>query len=234
MTMKQVLRLTASLLVLGIGTGVWAADDKPAAKNAPKDDAKGTLVTTDETTKSAHKWVTIGDVAGVIQKIDKIDKDGTLTLRVHFTTVQPGKVPSYAYRAMGPARTPAQYNQHMQMLQSALSYQMRTTKVKDNVHDFVLRATDDIRVRTMHLPEKTDDKGQTVKYTQEELDKLKGKEVIAGYKAELSDLQVGMIIEVHLVTMKKTADDPDADTNQLYIRKLFIHGSEKVAPAPKK
>jgi hypothetical protein len=232
--MKQVTRITASLLVLGAGAAVWGADEKPAAKKDIKDDAKGTLVTDDAASKSAHKWMTVGDIAGVIQKIDKIDKDGTLTLRVHFTTVKPGTLPSYAYRAMGPARTPAQYNQHMQMMQSALAHQMRTTKVKDNVHDFVLHATDDVRVRTMHLPEKTDDKGQAVKYSQEELDKLKGKELLAGYKAELGDLQVGQIVEVHLVTMKKTSDDPDADPTKLYIRKLFIHGSEKVAPAPKK
>jgi hypothetical protein len=73
---------------------------------------------------------------------------------------------------------------------------------------------EDVKVRTMILPEQFDDKGNVKKYTKEEKEALKGKDkTLPGYESALEQLEVGQKLRVVLVEVKKksTARPRDKD-----------------------
>src|SRR5262245_29967534 len=64
---------------------------------------------------------------------------------------------------------------------------------------------DDVKVRTNLLPAERDEKGKPKRLTPEEKHKLKGDDPkLPGYTAELSSLQRGQIVEVHVSRLKGT------------------------------
>jgi hypothetical protein len=85
------------------------------------------------------------------------------------------------------------------------------------------QAMEDVKVRTMVLPEQFDDKGKPKKPTKEELAELKGKDkTLPGYESALEKLEAGQKLRVHLAEKKKSTDsakdkdnakekDPDLD-----------------------
>jgi hypothetical protein len=74
------------------------------------------------------------------------------------------------------------------------------------------QATEDVKVRTMILPEQFDDKGNIKKYTKEEKEALKGKDrTLPGYESSLENLQVGQKLRVVLAPVKKKPAEKDKD-----------------------
>src|SRR5262245_13653803 len=66
---------------------------------------------------------------------------------------------------------------------------------------------DDVKIRTLKLPEKKDDKGKSIPLTDAEKQKLKGDDrKLPGYTADLSTLSSGQMVEVHLATNKSASN----------------------------
>ena len=85
-------------------------------------------------------------------------------------------------------------------LTSQGNYRRPNVKVVED--DTVIELTPDVKVRFMHAPPKTDEKGRTIPYTEKELKELKGDPTMKGYKAELDDLKAGKAVTIHLVKLK--------------------------------
>ncbi len=69
--------------------------------------------------------------------------------------------------------------------------------------DVELQTTDDVKVRLVNPPVAFDDKGKIKKYTQKELQELKGNDPkLPGYNGEFSDIQTEQIVQVTLVRKK--------------------------------
>ncbi len=60
----------------------------------------------------------------------------------------------------------------------------------------------DVKVRTLKMPEKTDDKGKAIPYTPQEKAKLRGDPKLPGYAADLNSLKSGQVVELELSTTK--------------------------------
>jgi hypothetical protein len=110
---------------------------------------------------------------------------------------------------------------------------------------YEVTAVDDLQVRTLETPTRTDSLGNPQKYSPEELKKLKGPDPdLPGYPASYSDLLVGQIVKVYL---KKSADDKapasstgpmisgrlaaiEESTKKLTVRVQYPIGKGKEAP----
>jgi hypothetical protein len=85
--------------------------------------------------------------------------------------------------------------------------------------DFDVEVTDDVKVRQMKLPPKTDENGKKVPYTPDELVKLKGTLPLAGYEAAIGDLKSGQLVRLHLVRVKGATGE---NANKAYANRIFI------------
>lgn len=94
-----------------------------------------------------------------------------------------------------------------------------------------LKLADDVKIRTLKLPDKKDEKGNAKPLTDAEKQKLRGDDrKLPGYTAELSALTAGQMVEVHLATNKSTASTKkNADADKPFATMIVI-----VSDAPKK
>lgn len=91
------------------------------------------------------------------------------------------------------------------------SGEVQVVKDEKNV-DF--QTADGVKVRNMNPPMQFDDKGKPKKYTQRELDALKGKDKnLPGYEATLDSLKVGDAVKVTLAAPKSDKKDADKDSD---------------------
>ncbi len=119
------------------------------------------------------------------------------------------------------------------------------------------QAREEVKVRTLVLPEQFDDKGNPKKYTKAEKAELRGKDKhLPGYESSLEKLEAGQTVTVTLATVKKKlttanpkAKDPDLDAaadkdkaadkgkdteKKMQVRLIVItKEAEDSAPAPK-
>lgn len=97
--------------------------------------------------------------------------------------------------------------------------------------DHVYELTPDVKIRFMHPPPKTDEKGKNIPYTDKELRELKGDPNLKGYKADLEDLKPGKMVTLHLVRIKgakgELAEKRLAD-------RVYITGDAPMLSAPEK
>lgn len=93
---------------------------------------------------------------------------------------------------------------------------------------YELTAADEVTVRSLQAPTQTDDKGNSKKYSPEELKKLKGPDPDAvGFPSNYDNLIVGQIVKVYL---KKSADEkaePSSAADQLTGRLAVVENSTK-------
>ncbi|MCC6416673.1 MAG: hypothetical protein IT429_00320 [Gemmataceae bacterium] len=69
--------------------------------------------------------------------------------------------------------------------------------------DMQLRATDTARVRVLQPPAEYDDKGNVKKHTAKELQELRGKDGLPGYKAEFETVRQGQTVRIWLAAPPK-------------------------------
>ncbi len=82
------------------------------------------------------------------------------------------------------------------------------TQVSKQTIDF--QAREDVKVRTMVLPEQFDDKGNVKKYTKEEKEALRGKDKsLPGYESALDKLEAGQKLRVVLAPLPKKPAEKD-------------------------
>lgn len=144
---------------------------------------------------SAASFTSVGDVSGILQKVDS----GSITLRLTGVTLQGG----------GRGRSP---------------------QAKENHQDLKLELTPDYKVRILHLPPLTDDKGKPKQRSPEELQKLKGNSNLPGYTAEPDDLKPNQVVQVHLVKMRGAG----ADAKSFVSRIIIVSESNVAAQNEKK
>ena len=78
--------------------------------------------------------------------------------------------------------------------------------------DYDFQSIENVKVRTMNLPEQFDEKGNPKKYTDKEKAELKGKDKdLPGYEAQPDKLEAGQRVRVTLITVKKKTDDKKTD-----------------------
>lgn len=74
----------------------------------------------------------------------------------------------------------------------------------------------DLQVRTLQAPTRTDEKGNTQKFTPEELKKFKGSDPdLPGYPANFTDLLTGQIVKVYLRKSTDEKAEPSSTGNML-------------------
>jgi hypothetical protein len=130
-----------------------------------------------------------------------------------------------AQQRLAQARTPQQRQQAMnQFLQAQMQIQRAIAQsqgrggagyklsVQKKAIDF--QASDKVKVRTLVLPEKFDEKGTLQKYTQKELAELKGKDKgLPGYESSLEKLEVGQIVQLTLAAAAAPGKSPNKDAD---------------------
>jgi len=179
--------------------------------------ADGTPVgSTPPSTSTAPTYITVGDIVGEIVKVDSKQ----VTVRVQWYTQAPPKNSNNNSRHYGnwhrgtSGRSSQAMHQHMQFMQQQLARQRTAANGKPQEHhqDYVMDFTTDATARIQHLPQKLDENGKKVYYTPDEHQKLKGNPILPGFKADLTDLKVGQLVEAHVVRTpgsEKTKDKSD-------------------------
>ncbi len=97
--------------------------------------------------------------------------------------------------------------------------------------DTTMNFTADATARIKRLPPKVGADGKKEGYNPEEFAKLKGNPNLPGFKAELSDLKPGQMVEVHIVRLAGAAKTKDASDGQL-VRWALIIGEKDPKATP--
>jgi hypothetical protein len=103
--------------------------------------------------------------------------------------------------------------QNTAILNNAVASSIPEFRVDIKRTDVEFQAKDDVKVRTMNLPEQFDEKGNIKKYTKQELAELKGKDKnLPGYESSIEKLEVGQVAKVTLVLVSKKPATGDKET----------------------
>ena len=118
-------------------------------------------------------------------------------------------------RSRNPAQQLAQIQRILAQVQlGQLRAQQNLYTVVNRTQDIEFQAEENVKVRTMELPEQFDEKGNIKKYTREELKQLKGKDThLPGYESAFEGLRAGQLVQVTLAahkTKKPTTSPGDA------------------------
>jgi hypothetical protein len=219
MTMRQrflgaCLLLTSAIVLPALPA---APGDKKKAKNAPLDSA---------TLKA-------GEFTGKLKAVPGSDRLFLVTVETKVAIPKGGANPALAaiqrtqnqiaqaQAQLARAKKPADYNRaaaRLQQLQAQLINQTAqanlraaaNVKVKTVRNDVEFQHRDEVKVRTLVLPEQFDDKGNVKKYTKEQLNELKGKDKnLPGYESALEKLEPGQVVTVTLASYRKPKPKPD-------------------------
>ena len=103
----------------------------------------------------------------------------------------------------------------MQQLQRAIvQFQVQLARAEANLFQVIpatqkveFQAEENVKVRSKHLPEEFDEKGNIKHYTAAELVKLRGKDQdLPGYESSVENLKVGQVVQVTLRAHRKSTD----------------------------
>jgi hypothetical protein len=123
--------------------------------------------------------------------------------------------------------------------QVAVAAEIRNTAILNNVAasrmpqfridvkktDVEFQSREEVKVRTMVLPEQFDEKGNVKKYTKEELNELKGKDKKAvGYESSIEKLEPGQVVKVTLAPALTKAAAKDGAKEKL----VAVGGDKKM------
>ena len=167
--------------------------------------------------KALRKSTFTAEVVAVVE--DK--KTLRLKLTIPYVRINEGQLQNYLK-----AQTPQQALQAQ-----AQMYELATTQKQVE-----LTAADDFKVRMGHPPPKFDDKGRARRYTQKELQELRGNDRLPGFPAEFSDIKSGQIVQVTLLQSKsgsrpvkrpKEAEAEAADDNLPKMSRIIIVADPK-------
>ncbi len=222
--MRHLIHGTVLLLLLLLGMVVMpasSAQDKAATDkkddpkaDAPKTDAPKPDAPKPEEPKKEHLHK-IGPVTGKIVHVDEAKKVLKVSVEIGPNKGALNELQN-AQIAVAQARRP----QDLVNAQNRLLKAQANLMVNPEKKDIEYPSMDDVKVRMAVPPAAFDDKGNAKKYTQKELDELKGPDKkIPGYPAEFGDLHNGMTVRIDLVSKKDPAkaprnlkpEDPGAD-----------------------
>jgi hypothetical protein len=219
----------ASLLTLaffGFG-GLAIADDGPTPPSS------STPPTTPTPPTRKPVYIIVGDVIGEVVSVNS----ESIKLKVTWTTVTgPNSAPPVSHWNQGSRpRTAKQLYEHQVRMQQALARHMAYvnahTKVRVHQSEYHFDFAADAQARIKQLPPKVDENGKRVAYTPVESQKLKGNSEIPGWKADISELKVGQLVEAHVVQLQ-TPDKEKKDV--LMVRWALILNDTQEEAAKKK
>jgi hypothetical protein len=161
----------------------------------------------DKAKDEADKLVNAGQVTGVLRSLpDGSQKYLSINIPVAIPTgvgqnpvVQQQMLLQYQQQLM---RTPPWQRQQvlLQMLIQLRNSQGAGVEVRQIPVD--LQAADEMKVRTLVLPPKYDDKGKITRYSNQELKEMRGNSNLPGYAAEMDSLHTGQTVVVYLAKPK--------------------------------
>lgn len=134
---------------------------------------------------------------------------------------------------------PNQRAQQMRQYQTQLMQQQRGIY---SPTEFRVRATDNIKVRTLLLPQEFDEKGNPKKLTAKEIAALKDNSKLPGFPADLEALRIGQVVDVYLAKTAATAaatakakiarkaDDEDLEAPRPEVVLIVIKANAKPQP----
>jgi hypothetical protein len=200
----------ASLLSLAFfGFGALAIAD-----DAPKSSSSSSPSSSTPSSTRKPVYIIVGDVVGEVVEVNS----ASVKLKVTWTTVTApnsgGPVNHGNWNRGTHPRTAKQLYEHQVKMQQALARHMAYVAAHTKVHvhksEYLLDFTEDAQARLKRLPAKVDENGKKVEYTPAEYQKLKGNPDIPGWKADISELKVGQVVEAHVVQLQ-TADKEKKD-----------------------
>jgi hypothetical protein len=193
-----------------------AAQKKPALPNNPVDADKlasgqftGFLLTTPGTDRTFTVRVQYQDLQ---LKPNALRTANNQNNHANRQLQQIARLQQQMARSKNPAQQLAQIQRIMAQMQAGqLRAQQNLYNVVTRYQDIDFQAEENVKVRTMELPEQFDEKGNVKKYTKEELKQLKGKDTnLPGYESAFEALKEGQLIQVTLADhkAKKPATSP--------------------------
>jgi len=152
---------------------------------------------------NTERMVQAGQLAGKIMSVAESNKSIRIQITLTYTVLDEGE-------ANGLLQAQVKYQQalykrppDLNALRDAqidmLRHQAKLYKIEQKTQDLEVKASDDVKVRTLTPPEVFDDKGELKKLTAQDLKELKGDNPrLPGYNAEFSDLHEGQLVQVNL------------------------------------
>jgi hypothetical protein len=127
----------------------------------------------------------------------------------------------------------------MEMQRLGMQPQQAPFKVVMKKQDFDIQADDATAIRFLEPPLKFDEKGNPVRYSAEELKKLKGNTNLPGYPGEFEVLHPGHVVKVTVGPRQPAAKGKDLDKAPVesdlpYARMILVTGEEAPPAAGKK
>jgi hypothetical protein len=230
--------LGAGLLLASIlAVPVLGAPKAPATKTGPAVDAEN---------------LPAGQFTGTL--VTAPGSDRTFTVRISFQRLQlrnTTQVPRANYglnqsllrkqqeilrlqQQMARSRQPVNEMRRIQQLMGQMQLEIARQQLRPqqlpyqavtSAQEVEFQVTEDVKVRTLVLPDVFDDKGNIKKYTAKELKELKGKDShLPGYESAVENLTPGQVVQITLAAAKKPnpaagkdkdkAKDKDADLDK--------------------
>jgi hypothetical protein len=204
--MRSSVRWAGLLLVLGLALPVFGADP-PKAGDKPD---------------QGPKLVPLGEMTGVLKSTGGSEAGLTLHVTLKYVEANAGAEVALLrdqqelllrQRQIMMTRNPVWRQQAMiALVQEAQRMQQdkqNLFRVKQIEKDVEIQPADEMRIRSLHPPVAFDEKGNPKKYTAQELKEMRGDGKLPGYAAELTGLQDGQVVTVHLARKKDAAKPKD-------------------------
>jgi hypothetical protein len=229
--MRKYLAFFLWLAIACLIPGIGLSQDKTDTKAKDKDK-------TAKEDPTALDYQNLAKMKEVVGKIAAVDvKAKTMTLTIEFSHQEPNKnfnansanqkilqlqqQIQHDYEQAARAKNPAGRQQalmrvqnHIQQLQNAgVNLEKMFTIVK-TTKDFSLEVEDPLKVARATLPNKFDDQGEVVKYTDDQLKQMKSTDIQGAYTASPEDLKGGQTVRLYLDPPKtdKKTDTADGDS----------------------
>jgi hypothetical protein len=220
--MPRILGSIALVLTLAIPAALPGQD---------KTDKKDKITKEDATLEDYQNLGKLKDVVGKIAAIDV--SGGTMTLTIDWSHVEPKNGNANAvnqkvaqqqqqiqrdYTQIMQTKNPVHRQQALARLQSHL--QQSGANLQNMFHvvkaskDFDLVVLDKLKVARSNPEQKFDDQGEVMKYTEDQLKKMKSADINGAYTAKPEDLKVGQGVKLYLDPPKddkKKTDDKKSD-----------------------
>jgi hypothetical protein len=228
-----------------------AQDNKDPAKDDKKEEVKKDQDKKDEK-KSAKKEAKREPEEKVVYgttitaKLKRMDPDAARDFTIEVSKVDPNKVSQFENWKVNELSRISRIQNLKDRAQNMSQFQVQmAVKQTNEIYswtDMDVRASENCKVRTKAPPIEYDDKGNLKKYTQKELNALKGTSKLPGYPSDLDHLTAGQIVTLYMAKTKpgskieaaspkkKSADDDSPPPPRPEVVMIVV---EKEAPPPK-
>ena len=200
-----------------------------------KDTPKKDDVTKEETT--LQDYVNLAQVKEIVGKIAEIDpKASSLTFTIEWSHMEPKvnaagnqnqkllqqqqQLMTRYYKIMAMKNSlqqqqqMAQFQAQVQQFQAAGNANLANMSAVKSSKDYELGVMDKVKVARVKLEEKYTEEGELIKFTKEEIKKMKSADMPGAYTAQFEDLKPGFAVKLYLSPPKKQATKKSNDSTE--------------------